>query len=177
LCRKSSSSSSSSSSQSDQQEQEQEQEQAQQSIEPQRKQRLGIPPPYDFVTATTTTTNMNNENTYDKSSGNKATIKLQHVFCADPTCSIGCLQESVIRPQIHYTSHFCYTSGFYDGGQPGYGFDDEEIDDDNFDTYSADYNNNQKKSVEADIQNTRYQFSFEFVGSCDIQNEMCNIIE
>jgi len=166
-------SSSSSSSQSDQQEQEQ----GQQSIEPQRKERLGIPPPYDFVTATTTTTKTKNENTSDKSSGNKATIKLQHVFCADPTCSIGCLQESVIRPQIHYTSHFCYTSGFYDGGQPGYGFDDEDIDDDNFDTYSADYNNNQKKSVEADIQNTRYQFSFEFVGSCDIQNEMCNIIE
>jgi len=165
--------SSSSSSQSDQQQQEQ----AQQSIEPQRKERLGIPPPYDFVTATTTSRKTNNENSYDKSSSNNATIKLQHVFCADPTCSIGCLQESVIRPQIHYTSHFCYTSGFYDGGQPGYGFDDEDIDDDNFDTYSADYNNNQKKSVEADIQNTSYQFSFEFVGSCDIQNEMCNIIE
>eukprot|EP00751_Fragilariopsis_kerguelensis_P020942 CAMPEP_0170905168 /NCGR_PEP_ID=MMETSP0734-20130129/50865_1 /TAXON_ID=186038 /ORGANISM="Fragilariopsis kerguelensis, Strain L26-C5" /LENGTH=363 /DNA_ID=CAMNT_0011300821 /DNA_START=338 /DNA_END=1425 /DNA_ORIENTATION=- len=178
-CSSAGSSGSSSSSQSDQQEQEQKQH----SLEPQRRDRLGLPPPPpDFMRATT--------NSESYSSNVKATIQLQDVFCNDPNCSMGCLQDSVIRPHIQYTSHFCYLSGFYAGGQTGYGFDVVDTDDKENNDYGTaaaaavnkkenHYRSNRNMNddddavdddatannaaVEADVRNIKYQFSFEFV--------------
>ena len=146
-------------------------------------------------------------NSESYSSSSKATLKLQNVFCTDPNCSMGCLQESIIRPQIPYTSHFCYLSGFYAGGQIGYGFDGVDVDDkeDKNDTtdssntkkkrnnYSSNKNKNYDKNDDDDVgddatannaametdnvRNIKFQFSLEFVGSCNVQNENCLIIE
>lgn len=70
------------------------------------------------------------------STTNRAKVVLTDVFCTDPACSTGCLEDSAIRPDASYVSNFCYLSYYYKG------------------------------NTEAFSRNGEHNFSFEFIGGC-----------